>query len=660
MSLNNILSGIAFLLILRLLFEYHRGRKLPPGPRRLPLIGNIHQVPKDHPWRVYDQWSKKYGPLMSAQFGRQTMILIADANIARELLDKRGSIYSDRPRMVMAGENLTKGMHLLMRQYDERYRLHQRMEAPVLSPRASPTYFPLQDLESKQLLHDLLSSNDFCKHFERFSSSLGYSLAYGIRLPTGDEQDIQDLRRILHNFTYAARPGTWIIDAIPLLNHLPACLAPWKRTAEELFQLEAALHLKNMDIGLKRKSWNWTKEFAKTKQAQEMDKLEFAYDVGILTDAAYETTATVMRVFVLAALAYPSFIAKAQKELDDVVGPDRLPTLSDKENLPYIQALIEETLRWRSIVPGGVPHASAKEDTYLGYEIPKGATIVALHWSMSMHEGHFENPMEFHPERWLNSEPEGRFTNFFGPKAIDDMAFNSGFVSVPDPFAALFVPRSERAKIVIEKEWEDTEKDLNVLMDSIREQQRSIGLDFVPKALREFSTDPEDPPFLYYLVESKDCPSTREGFRTRLQDGESFESDFINASKEECQKWALDKWLQPIKFNFIEQSIIAIADERSAQDGTLLMSFYFGEDAPDEPPMEFNGYGPLPPKGNTWYDFRIHHNAAQLFHASVLFTEPDILFPNYFGRPDKFTDETGVFDVLKAWKHTEESSDKDG
>ncbi|PKX93562.1 uncharacterized protein P174DRAFT_459731 [Aspergillus novofumigatus IBT 16806] len=157
---------------------------------------------------------------------------------------------------------------------------------------------------------------------------------------------------------------------------------------------------------------------------------------------------------------------------------------------------------------------------------------------------------------------------------------------------------------------------------------------FVPTALHESSTEPEDPPLLYYLVESKDCPSTGEGLRTRLQDGESFESDFINASKEECQDWTLDKWLQPVKFNFIEQSIIAIADERRSR--------------------------PLPPKGNTWYDFRIHHNAAQLFHASLLFTESDSFFPNYFGRPEKFTDDTGVFNVLKAWKHTEEeSSDKD-
>ncbi|EAW18465.1 uncharacterized protein NFIA_084170 [Aspergillus fischeri NRRL 181] len=192
------------------------------------------------------------------------------------------------------------------------------------------------------------------------------------------------------------------------------------------------------------------------------------------------------------------------------------------------------------------------------------------------------------------------------------------------------------------------------------ELEADCDYQFVPTALRESSTKPEDPPFLYYLVESKDCPSTGEALRTRLQDGESFQSDFINASKEECQDWALDKWLQPVKFNFIEQSIIAIADERSARDGTLLMSFYFGESAPDEPPIEFNGYGPLLPKGNTWYDFRIRHNAAQLFHTSLLFTEPDIFFPNYFGRPEKFTDEAGVFDVLKAWEHTEEeSTDKD-
>lgn len=153
----------------------------------LPFIGNLHQAPTDHPWLTFRNWTQQYGPIVSVQFGGNAVIVIADAAMARELLDKRGSIYSDRPRMVMAGENLTKGMYMLLRPYNERYKLHQRLHAPLLSPRASNTYYPLQDLESKQLLYDFLHTKDFQKVSERYAASLVYGLAYGIRLTTGDE-----------------------------------------------------------------------------------------------------------------------------------------------------------------------------------------------------------------------------------------------------------------------------------------------------------------------------------------------------------------------------------------------------------------------------------------------------------------------------------------
>jgi hypothetical protein len=176
--------------------------------------------------------------------------------------------------------------------------------------------------------------------------------------------------------------------------------------------------------------------------------------------------------------------------------------------------------------------------------------------------------------------------------------------------------------------------------------------------LREYSTEKDAPP-LYYLVESNICPDKREGFRIELQDGETFNSDFINASKEQCQNWALDKWYQA-KVKFIEPNVIAIADERSARDGTLLMSYYYPEVSPEEPTFEFNGWGPLPPKANTWYDFRIDHRAADDFHGSLLWFSRESAYPIYFGCPEKFTDETGVFDVFKAVKYMNgEDSDED-
>ncbi|KAL4890650.1 cytochrome P450 [Aspergillus ambiguus] len=510
------LTIIVGLFLLRIVYEYHRDRNLPPGPRRLPFIGNIHQAPQVLPWRTFHEWSRKYGPIMSAQFGGQTIILIADAAIARELLDKRGSIYSDRPRMVMANENLTKGMHLLLRSYDERYRLHQRMEAPVLSPRASSTYYPIQDLESKQLLLDLLSSNNFVKHFERYSASLLYTLTYGFRLTTGEEEEMKSAREVMHNFGIAARPGTWIVDAIPSLNVLPMCISPWKQTAEKYFQIEASQHMRNMNNAKNNKVWNWTKEFVVSKQAHDMSPLELAFDLGILADAGLETTSAVMQIFILALLTYPHFISRAQQEIDGVIGPDRLPTLSDRENLPYTAAVVEETLRWRSMAPGGVPHATLQEDSFRGYKIPKGAMVIPLHWSMSFDERHFESPLEFHPERWIGRDADdGTFTNFFGygrrvctgrhiarnslfllmsrilwaynvqpaighdgnPEKVDDMAFGSGFVSIPLPFQAVFKPRSEHVRTIIENEWESTEKNIEVLMASVKEHQISLGLD---------------------------------------------------------------------------------------------------------------------------------------------------------------------------------------
>ncbi|EEA23338.1 hypothetical protein TMatcc_002194 [Talaromyces marneffei ATCC 18224] len=517
MSANLIAWLISGLLLLRILYERIRDRRLPPGPARLPLIGNLHQAPTNLPWVTYQRWIKQYGPIISAQFGSNTVIFIGDATIARSLLDKRGDIYSDRPRMVMAGENLTKGIHLLLRRYNERYKLHQRLDAPVLSLRASKTYYPLQDLESKQLLFDFLPTNDFKKVYERYAASLVYSLVYGTRLHTGNEWMLKHAHQVQDNFAYAARVGTWIVDAIPILNYLPSTLAPWKKTAEKFYQIEKELHLNNMQTALATKGWNWTKEFSKSKEAALMSHIELAYNVGILADAGLDTTSLQMRMFTLATLAYPEFVIKAQKELDSVVGPDRLPTLDDEPNLPYISAIVKESLRWRSIAPGGVPHATLTADEYMGYQIPKGATIVWLYWAMALDENTFDRPLEFLPERWLDrseNEKKCQFVSFFGygrrlctgrhiaknslfllmarilwgfdvrhavdedgkPKEVDDLNMTSGFVSSPVPFEAVFEPRSVHHKEVIESNWRNAEKDIDMIMNSIRDKQISVGL----------------------------------------------------------------------------------------------------------------------------------------------------------------------------------------
>lgn len=84
--------------------------------------------------------------------------------------------------------------------------------------------------------------------------------------------------------------------------------------------------------------------------------------------------------FVLAMVMYPEIQRKAQKQLDDVVGDDRLPHFSDRSQLPYIDAVLRESLRWQQVLPMGVAHALIADDEYRGYFIPKGTVVIANQW----------------------------------------------------------------------------------------------------------------------------------------------------------------------------------------------------------------------------------------------------------------------------------------
>lgn len=95
---------------------------LPPGPRPLPLIGNLHQAPESHPWLQYFAWGQLYGSVVHLDMLGQSVIVISSVEAAHDLLSKRGARYSDRPRMLVAAELALKGLHMLLRPYDSRFK----------------------------------------------------------------------------------------------------------------------------------------------------------------------------------------------------------------------------------------------------------------------------------------------------------------------------------------------------------------------------------------------------------------------------------------------------------------------------------------------------------------------------------------------------------
>jgi hypothetical protein len=117
----------AVLLFNRLLALITKSQKprplpLPPGPPGLPVIGNVHQNPKSHAWLQWHQWSQKHGPIIYLSMLGQPIVVLHSARTAQDLLARRGAIYSDRPRLVLAGELALKGLHLVLMPYDARYK----------------------------------------------------------------------------------------------------------------------------------------------------------------------------------------------------------------------------------------------------------------------------------------------------------------------------------------------------------------------------------------------------------------------------------------------------------------------------------------------------------------------------------------------------------
>lgn len=98
---------------------------------------------------------------------------------------------------------------------------------------------------------------------------------------------------------------------------------------------------------------------------------------------------------------HPEIQENGQKEIDQLLGGERLPTLADQDDLPYISALIKEIYRWHTPLPISIPKALTEDDVYQGYHIPKGATVMENVWAIFHDPSVYPEPHIFNPERFL-------------------------------------------------------------------------------------------------------------------------------------------------------------------------------------------------------------------------------------------------------------------
>ena len=440
---------------------------------------------------------------MHLRIGRMTVILIGTHQVAKEILNKRSTLYSSRPRLVVAEECVAKHLDTALLPYGPRWKQFHTIHTSFLNSRKSQLYRPMQEFESRQLLFNLLSTNDFEHEFYRYSSSLMFVLLYGRRLVKGDELELKQIEKLINSIFENTSLGNWLVDSFPVLNHLPRPLAKWKVVGDQLHSEQARLNENNFVNALNTISWNWCKQ-SFLKDTPSVSREELTFVLGEIFGAGSRTTAGALNVAILACVTYPDAMRHAQRELDMNIGSERLPNFDDLPNLPYTRSFIEEVLRWRPLTPAGVAHSLTRDDEYCGFVIPRGASVVANHWSLEMDEKTFQCPEDFIPERWMKNADLPLAAFGFGKRVCPGqyLARNSlllvmsrllwafdiewkegqeanldrldmtheGIFSKPCSFEATFSIRSPSRQEVILREWEDTGSDFDSLLDTIGRQ----------------------------------------------------------------------------------------------------------------------------------------------------------------------------------------------
>ncbi|KAJ5662652.1 uncharacterized protein N7477_010268 [Penicillium maclennaniae] len=384
------------------------GCKPIPGPPGLPLLGNLHQIPNDYPWRKFKEWSDIHGPIMEVKLGKGSLIVLSNNDTAKELLERRGQNYSSRPQTYMACEVLSGNLRPLLMPYGDRWRRVRKFIHQMTMPAKALSYQPRQDRESRKLLYDLLQEpEDFARHYYRYASGLVMGLTYDMPVITGKEEYIKNIVQVNDTLEHTAKPGAFLVDSIPVLKFMPSFMAPFKRLGKAAHEFEYALFtnlLQDIKNKLNRGSSVgdcFAKDFLKKGEKKDLTDDEGAYACGTMFEAGSGTTSGALEILTMALLLFPEVQVKAQKELDDICG-DRLPQFEDERDLPYIKAVAKEALRWRPIVTQGILHMSVKDDRYGDYFIPANTPIVGNHWAIHMDPDMYPEPDRFNPGRFID------------------------------------------------------------------------------------------------------------------------------------------------------------------------------------------------------------------------------------------------------------------
>ncbi|KZT25573.1 cytochrome P450 [Neolentinus lepideus HHB14362 ss-1] len=423
----------SLLVFLTLVRRWHKlasrrlGLPYPPGPKPLPVIGNLTDFDIENAIETYYQWSKQYGELVYINVLGRDMIFINSAKVADDLFEKRWQNYSDRTPLPMINDLMGWGWTFGMMRYGESWRKHRRMFENQFKTASTRAYWPTMTTQTHMLLRRLLDSPDnLDEHLRHNAASTIMKVIYGIDIAPKNDRYVEIAEEALMALGQAAAPGAFLVDILPILKNVPAWMpgagfkrkaAQWKKTLYEMrdapFEAVLAANARGAASPCFVTSTLNTLD-PKGDMDEQMTLVKQC--AGMAYAAAAESTVASLASFILAMTLFPDIQEKAHRELDSVIG-SRLPEFTDRPQLPYIDAILREVMRWYPVTPSGMCHMTTEDDVYNGYFIPAGTAVFGNTWAILHDPEVYPDPLEFKPERYLTED-------------------GKGFNSTPEPLAA--------------------------------------------------------------------------------------------------------------------------------------------------------------------------------------------------------------------------------
>lgn len=405
-----------------------------PGPTGLPIVGNYHQLAPD-PAESLRQWSKRYGSVYQIMMGDMPVVIVNSMQAARDIFIGQGHPTVDRPQFYTFHSVLSSvASSIGTNSWNDKTKRRRKVAASAMNRPATQSYLPFIRELTESLLAELLSKGqsgstafDPRETITHSMVDLTMTIHYGARLP-GEPGLLEEIVDVEDGLSRIKSPLGSLQDYIPIMRYVPFAnnsavardinrrrlvfLNRFDRELKEriakgqdvssiasncLKDPEAKLDdVDLLSISMSMARWLSTRKIVRTQ------KLIIAQQVSGGLDTMVNTLAWTIGTLALR----PDIQQSAYEAICSVSGAQDVPNLEDDNGVPYITALMKESLRQFSTLRLSLPRAAYKDIEYGDLVVPKGTTMFLNVWAANHDESVFgSNVYDFKPERYLN-EPD--------------------------------------------------------------------------------------------------------------------------------------------------------------------------------------------------------------------------------------------------------------